>query len=209
MQPHYGAERQPSSGKGSRQHSPEGRAASTSTARCSGPHTLGHGDEGGSGHRGKRDETGASPGVEGIHASEGPGDVTGDNGRSQERRLPGFRCGTRPEGIETSETRNNTLDSGAGTRPGPVGGPAAPDSRVSGYARGNVREGSEWDDNDDDEVPSPPDDDPALTGPLGLRNDAEADDVFLRGVMEKLAGMERGRGEDSKRRGSGSEGGDE
>ncbi|KAL2108338.1 hypothetical protein VUR80DRAFT_3963 [Thermomyces stellatus] len=42
----------------------------------------------------------------------------------------------------------------------------------------------------EDEVPEAPEDDPALTGPLGLRNDAEADEAFLKGVMEKLAAAE-------------------
>ena len=43
----------------------------------------------------------------------------------------------------------------------------------------------------EDEVPEAPEDDPALTGPLGLRGDKEGDEVFLRGVMERLAGVER------------------
>lgn len=43
----------------------------------------------------------------------------------------------------------------------------------------------------EDEVPEAPEDDPALTGPLGLRGDREGDEVFLKGVMDRLAGVER------------------
>lgn len=43
----------------------------------------------------------------------------------------------------------------------------------------------------EDDVPEAPEDDPMLTGPLGLRGDREGDEVFLKGVMERLAGVGR------------------
>lgn len=53
----------------------------------------------------------------------------------------------------------------------------------------------------ENDVPEAPEDDPALTGPLGLRGDREGDEVFLRGVMERLAGVERrGSGVGSEKR---------
>lgn len=53
-------------------------------------------------------------------------------------------------------------------------------------------------DRGEDEVPEAPEEDPALTGPLGLRGDRAGDEVFLRGVMERLAGVEsRGNGSGS------------
>lgn len=58
-------------------------------------------------------------------------------------------------------------------------------------------DGGKDEDEDEDDVPEAPDDDPALTGPLGLRNDAEADGEFLQGVMDKLAGLEGRRRGDS------------
>lgn len=74
-----------------------------------------------------------------------------------------------------------------------VSDPSATNPRGAAPARTRLPEGS-------DEVPEAPDDDPALTGPLGLRNDAEADEAFLRGVMDKLAGVG---GRDGKGHGSG------
>ena len=48
-------------------------------------------------------------------------------------------------------------------------------------------------DGDDSSVPSPPEDDPALTGPLMLEKDGKTDNVFLKGLMGQLESLQQER----------------
>lgn len=57
-------------------------------------------------------------------------------------------------------------------------------------------------DGDDSSVPSPPEDDPALTGPLMLEKDGNVDSVFLKGLMGQLESLQQERDDGSPVRGS-------
>lgn len=132
-------------------------------------------------------ERGQAPGKEGaakepVKSGEGR-DGRGDPAGDAQKKSAGAGSAPSEEGIITPEPSRSSLLEPEAAGPGPREGTAG-------------RRGTRW----ENYVPEGSEEDPALTGPLGLRNDAQADEVFLKGVMEKLAGVEgKGGGDEGKR----------